>query len=71
MGCRDEKSLSKLDLIDLAGSGHSEAATGHCGDRFEEGRSINKSLLALGPGRLVGALAWEFCVQGARVQSQL
>ncbi|XP_065582476.1 kinesin-like protein KIF18A isoform X2 [Artemia franciscana] len=40
-------SLSKLSLIDLAGSERG-SATGHSGARFKEGMNINKSLLALG-----------------------
>ncbi|KAK4308249.1 hypothetical protein Pmani_020043 [Petrolisthes manimaculis] len=47
-------SISKLSMIDLAGSERG-AATGFKGVRFREGASINKSLLAL--GNCINALA--------------
>lgn len=46
--------LSKLSMIDLAGSERA-AATGCKGERFKEGANINKSLLAL--GNCINALA--------------
>ena len=39
--------VAKLVMVDLAGSERG-AATGFHGQRFREGASINKSLLALG-----------------------
>lgn len=46
--------LSKMALIDLAGSERATATT-NSGDRFREGANINKSLLAL--GNCINALA--------------
>ncbi|KAK4877159.1 hypothetical protein RN001_009665 [Aquatica leii] len=43
----NEISMSKLSMIDLAGSERG-ASTGYSGARFTEGANINKSLLALG-----------------------
>ena len=46
-GLSTDVRLSKLSLIDLAGSERG-TATGHKGARFREGANINRSLLALG-----------------------
>ena len=52
-GLSTDVRLSKLSLIDLAGSERG-SATGHKGARFREGANINRSLLALG-GSALGA----------------
>lgn len=46
--------VSKMALIDLAGSERATATT-NSGERFREGANINKSLLAL--GNCINALA--------------
>ena len=46
-GLSTDVRVSKLSLIDLAGSERG-SATGHKGARFREGTNINRSLLALG-----------------------
>ncbi|XP_037070212.1 kinesin-like protein KIF18B [Pollicipes pollicipes] len=53
-GLSTDVRLSKLSLIDLAGSERG-SATGHKGARFREGANINRSLLAL--GSCINALA--------------
>ena len=50
-GLSTDVRLSKLSLIDLAGSERG-SATGHKGARFREGANINRSLLALGRSAL-------------------
>ena len=47
--------LSKISLIDLAGSGERQSKTGTSGARLKEGAAINKSLSTL--GRVIEALA--------------
>ena len=49
-GLSTDVRVSKLSLIDLAGSERG-SATGHKGARFREGTNINRSLLALGRWR--------------------
>ena len=53
-GLSSDVKVSKLSMIDLAGS-EKGAATGSKGARFREGANINKSLLAL--GNCINALA--------------
>uniref|UniRef100_A0A6A7FXA6 Kinesin-like protein KIF18A n=1 Tax=Hirondellea gigas TaxID=1518452 RepID=A0A6A7FXA6_9CRUS len=53
-GCKNNVSLSKLSMIDLAGSERA-CSTGCEGQRFREGANINRSLLAL--GNCINALA--------------
>ncbi|XP_043194574.1 chromosome-associated kinesin KIF4A-like [Amphibalanus amphitrite] len=53
-GLSQDVRVSKLSLIDLAGSERG-SATGHKGARFREGANINRSLLAL--GSCINALA--------------
>ena len=45
--CRGGDIVSKFHLVDLAGSERSKK-TGATGERFKEGVTINKGLLALG-----------------------
>ena len=53
-GLSTDVRVSKLSLIDLAGSERG-SATGHKGARFREGANINRSLLALGRSVLVAS----------------